>query len=95
MKLSPRPTKSSRGFTLIEISISVMIIALLVGIAVAALSDSKSESTTTGAEGTAKTLNDAIVRAKLAGDEDPRIVGEEANDTRAAIEYLKNKGYID
>lgn len=96
LSLSTKRRKGlAKGFTIIELSIAMIILLIIIGIGYAALADSKEESTQTSGEATAKTINDAILRAKLAGDEDPRIVGETADDIEAAVEYLKSRGYID
>lgn len=95
-----RPKKRIRAFTLIEILICVAVLALLVAIAVPALNRSKIDSKNAQAEGTCKTLNDAITRVKLKhlGADGVTIVNLPPEmldeDMNVVIQYLVDQGYI-
>lgn len=82
---------AKRAFTLIEILITVAIIGIVLSIAVPALSSSRQDSIETAARGNAKTLNDARTRAKIKGDTNSVLDGE---DAVAAATYLIGENYI-
>jgi prepilin-type N-terminal cleavage/methylation domain-containing protein len=86
--------KSNKGFTLVEVAVVIAIVAAIVAIAIPFLGSSKQDSGHKAADATAKTINEAIIRAKLKGDTNPAIVGPNANDITNAVNYLLQQGYI-
>jgi type II secretory pathway pseudopilin PulG len=86
--------KHNAGFTLIELTVVGIILVILVVLVIAAINSSKRDSTNTGADASARTINEAITRAVLKGDTNPVIYGEDANDIVAAATYLREQGLI-
>lgn len=82
---------AKKAFSLIEILVVVALIGIILGIAVPALNSSRQDSIETAASANAKSLNDARTRAKLKGDENPVLDG---NDAVAAAQYLITEGYL-
>lgn len=82
-----------RGFSLIEVLMVVAAITLVIGIMMPALFESVEHTETVSAHGRAQVYNTALSRARLAGDNNPAIAPG-ARDTRAAMAYLIDAGYV-
>jgi len=82
------------GFTLLEMIVVIAIISIVIGLALPAINKSKADADNRNAEGNAKTLNEAILRAKIRGDTNPAITGSNANNVSNAAAYLLQQGYI-
>jgi prepilin-type N-terminal cleavage/methylation domain-containing protein len=87
--------RSLRGFTLVELVIVIVIVAILVSLITYAI-DVRSDAQTKALNGTIKTLNEALLRAKLSDDSfagnpgtAPGYYGKEA-----ALNWYLNQGYI-
>lgn len=93
MHFKPSRTRKA-GWTLIEIMVVIGVMSIIIAIAIAALSTSKPDSLNTARSGTAKTINEAIVRAYLKGDTNSLIYGESADDVASAVNYLTAQGYL-
>lgn len=79
------------GFTLPELLVVIVVVAILVGMAIPSVFNAKQETGTTHANANAKLLNEQIARAKLDGDTDPSLSG---NDEVALAKHLVEAGYI-
>jgi len=79
---------------MIELAVVAVIIGLLAFLVLPALLDSKTDSRNKAAEASAKTMNEAILRAKLKNDTSPLLVGSNATNVRAAALYLQAQGYL-
>lgn len=82
---------SSRGFTIVEISVVIGLLATLIAIAVPFALDSFEESKRTGAKATMKVLNEAAQRAKLEGLSG---AGTEGSDKVAALNWYFDQSLV-
>lgn len=78
------------GFSLVELLISISCIALIASLAVVALRNVSSRTEATSRSARAAQLNNALLRAKLDGFNDPAFQGTNAS---AAALVLINHGY--
>lgn len=82
---------SRRAFSLLEVMITVIVISLMVAVGLAAIHNAQTNTENRAADGLAYQLNMAINRARLRGDTNPVLAG---NDAAAAAVYLFEQGYI-
>lgn len=86
--------KQKQGFSLIEIIVAVAILAIIIGIAVPTLNTLRQQSEQTAQGASAKTLNDAIVRAQIKNDLNIQTYLDN-NDQEGLILYLDTNRYIE
>jgi prepilin-type N-terminal cleavage/methylation domain-containing protein len=87
----PKPYPLKKAFTLLEMVVVVALVAAMTAIAMPALNLAKQQSSQTQAKANARTLNEARIRAKLKGDTNPVLDGD---DVRAAATYLITQNYV-
>jgi prepilin-type N-terminal cleavage/methylation domain-containing protein len=109
MKIPLRPTtsctrgyrssiKGTKGFTLIELLVTLAVVVIIIAIAVPALNTAKSDATLNAQNATAKTLNEGVIRAILAGNNGIASMDDwtntYGNNPSAGIVFLINNGYV-
>lgn len=87
----------NKGFSLVEILVVITIIAVLVAIAIPALSGAKKDAQDTASKASLYTLNFGL--AKAYKSKDPQfqpggLLHSSSTNTKAAVAYLVQKGYI-
>lgn len=87
-------SKLSRAFTLVELLVAVAIVAIIIGIGVPALRNSWSGSQATTADANAKTINEAIYRARDLDGDSAAAIATTATDVEAAVTHLVQENYI-